>query len=198
MGLGIRSHGQWIAIRSVRVRFAGPHTLEAAHVDRSPSRTDRHPHRSWRDLRVTGTLARDLAHHVFVAGPAEDVEAPGARRRCRWAVGALGRAPGEGTRPDGPALPVDRDPGGRAGRLLEPPRAAKRIDREPCRRSGIDCDLASPAAGEDRQDRWRSLDPYSSRLQARRAAGLCDGQGSDARRQGCELGLTAVYDLVWG
>src|SRR3954447_14653901 len=44
------------------------------------------------------------------------------------------------------------------GRLLDPPRSAKRIDREPCRRSGIDCDLASTAAGEDRQDRWRSLD----------------------------------------
>src|SRR4051794_2003049 len=93
-----------------------------------------HPHRSWRDLRLTGTFACDLAHHVLVAGPTEDVEASGAWRRHRQAVGVLGRAPGEGTGPDGPALPVDRDPGrSRVGRLLDPPRAAERRDREPCR-----------------------------------------------------------------
>ena len=37
------------------------------------------------------------AHHVLVAGPTEDVDASGAWRRHRQAVGVLGRAPGEGT-----------------------------------------------------------------------------------------------------
>src|SRR3954467_12789992 len=40
------------------------------------------------------------------------------------------------------------------------------------------------SAGEDRQDRWRSPGSRSAGLQAGRAPGVCDGQGSDPTRGG--------------
>lgn len=59
-----------------------------------------------------------------------------------------------------------------------------RGDRKLRRRSGLDCNLAPAAAGQDRQDRRRSAGPRVARLSAGRAAGVCDGPGADARGRG--------------
>src|SRR5205823_8497757 len=67
-----------------------------------------------------------------------------------------------------------------AGRLLDPPGAAIRRDREPRGRRRLDPDLAPASAGEDRPDRWRDPGAHPDGLQAWRAAGVFDGQGADA------------------
>src|SRR5208282_6218188 len=61
-------------------------------------------------------------------------------------------------------FPDHRHSGGGIGRLLDSPRVAERRDRKPRRRSGLDCDLASASAGENRSDRRRGA--------STRAAGL--------------------------
>ena len=111
----------------------------------------------------------------------EDVEAFGGGWRRRRAAGAVCRAQQEGRGADRAALSDHRDPGGRPRRLLDPPRAAGRRDRKPRRRSGVDCDLAPAAPGEDRRDRRRGAGARAAGLQAGRTAGVCDGPGADAR-----------------
>ena len=126
-----------------------------------------------------------MADHVAVAGRwREDVEACGGGRRCRRAAGALCRAQEKGEARTGRLLPDHRHPGGRARRVLDPSRAAGRRHRKPCRRSGLDRDLAPAAASQDRQDRRRGAGAGAAGLQAGRAAGVRDGQGADARGRG--------------
>ena len=64
-------------------------------------------------------------------------------------------------------------------RVLDPPRPAKRRDREPFRRSRPHRHVPAASAGEDRSDRRRSPGSRPAGLQAGRAPGLCDGPGSD-------------------
>src|SRR4030081_927425 len=77
-------------------------------------------------------------------------------------------------------FPIYRHPGGRSGRLLDPPGAEVRRDREPRGRRRVDPDLAPASAGEDRPDRWRDPGAHPDGLQAWRAAGVFHGQGADA------------------
>ena len=123
-----------------------------------------------------------MADHLAVAGSRrEDVEAFGGGWRCRRAAGPFCRAQQEGRGADRAALSDHRDPGGRPRRLLDPPRAAGRGDRKPRRRSGVDCDLAPAAPGQDRRDRWRGAGARAAGLQAGRTAGVCDAPSADAR-----------------
>ena len=50
-----------------------------------------------------------------------------------------------------------------------------------CRRCGLNCDLTTPAAGQDRQSRRRSPSARSAGIQTRRTACLRHGQDADAR-----------------
>src|SRR5207245_4722085 len=72
---------------------------------------------------------------------------PGERRV--WAAASVCRAQAQGCGADRPGLPDYRHPGGRAGRLLDPPGAAVRRNREPCGRRRVDPHLASASAGEE-------------------------------------------------
>src|SRR5260221_6946411 len=73
--------------------------------------------------------------------PASDV--PGLLRR-------FAELKAQGCGADRPGLPDYRHPGGRSGRLLDPPGAAIRRDREPRGRRRLDPDLAPASAAEDR------------------------------------------------
>src|SRR5215467_6276048 len=130
---------------------------------------------------LAGTVTQNLADHVAVAwGWGEDVQALGSGGRGVWAAASVRRAQAQSCGADRPGLPDYRHPGGRSGRLLDPPGAAVGRDREPRRRRRLDPDLAPASAGEDRPDRWRNPGAHPDGLQAWRAAGLFDGQGADA------------------
>src|SRR5882757_2069328 len=55
-------------------------------------------------------------------------------------------------------------------------------------------DLAPASAGEDRPDRWRDPGAHPDGLQARRAAGVFDGQGADAAGGGPPACLPRAQD----
>src|SRR4051794_11852296 len=100
----------------------------------------------------------------------------------------------QGRGADRPGLPDHCHPGGRPGRLLDPPGAAVRRDREPRGRPRVNPDLAPKSAGEDRPDRWRDPGAYPDGLQTWRAAGVCDGQGADAAGGGPPACLPRASD----
>src|SRR5580693_1565979 len=54
----------------------------------------------------------------------------------------------------GQSLSDHRCTGGRSRRVLDSPGAPERRHRKPCRRRGLDCNVASAPEGKDRQDRW--------------------------------------------
>src|SRR5258707_1994728 len=89
-------------------------------------------------------------------------------------------AQAQGCGADRPGLPDYRHPGGRSGRLLDPPGAAVRRDREPRGRRRLDPDLAPASAGEDRPDCWRDPGAHPDGLQPWRAAGGLHGPSADA------------------
>src|SRR5215471_6044653 len=141
----------------------------------------RYPHCTWRNLCLAGTVTQNLADHVPVAwGWGEDVQALGSGGRGVWATASVRRAQAQSCGADRPELPDYRYPGGRSGRLLDPPGAAVGRDREPRSRRRLDPDLAPASVGEDRSDRWRDTGAHPDGLQAWRAAGVFDGQGADA------------------
>src|SRR5271155_2202208 len=125
----------------------------------------RHPQRSWRNFRFVGTQPLNLADHFAVGlRRRKDVETR-RRRRRHWSVArALFGVQAEGVCANREIFPDHRHSGGGIGRLLDSPRVAERRDRKPRRRSGLDCDLASAWAGENRSDRRRGA--------STRAAGL--------------------------
>src|SRR6202521_338323 len=99
------------------------------------------PNGSSRNLRFIGTEPVDLADHVSIARPrGEDVEAFGSGRRYRRLAQTVLFAQGKSASTDRPGFPDYRHPGGRSGRLLDPPGAAVRRDREPRGRRRVDPD----------------------------------------------------------
>ena len=80
----------------------------------------------------------------------------------------------------GRILPNHRHSRGGTGWLLDSSGAAERRHRELRRRSGLDCDVAPSAAGQDRQDRRRGFGSRATGVQTRRTACLRHGQGADA------------------
>src|SRR3954451_20461729 len=99
---------------------------------RPPACAGRYPHRSWRDLCLDGTVTPGLADHVPVAwGWGEDVQTLGSCERRGWSAASVRRAQAQGCGADRPGLPDHCHPRGRFGRLLDPPGAAVRRDREP-------------------------------------------------------------------
>src|SRR5260221_325455 len=146
----------------------------------TPACAGRYPHRTWRDLCVAGTVTQNLADHIPVAwGWGEDVQALGSGERGVWAAASVRRTQAEGGGSDRPKLRDYCHPGGRSRRLLDPPGAAVRRDREPRSRRRLDPDLAPASTGEDRPGRWRDPGAHPDGLQAWRAAGMFDGQGAD-------------------
>src|SRR5205814_4715330 len=124
----------------------------------------------------------------------EDVEAFGSGRRYRWLAQTVRSAQGESASADGAGLSDYRHSGDRPRRLLDPPDAAVRRDREPRGRRRVDPDLAPRSAGEDRPDRWRDPGAHPDGLQAWRAAGVFDGQGADAAGGGPPARLPRAPD----
>ena len=98
----------------------------------------------------------------------ENVQALGSGGRGVWAAASVCRAQAQGCGADRPGIPDYRHPGGRFGRLLDPPGAAVRRDREPRGRRRLDPDLAPASAGEDRPDRSR-YDPTETSVPTRSA-----------------------------
>src|SRR5215213_4817093 len=123
---------------------------------------------------------RALADHVPIAWSwGEDVQTLGSGERCVWAAASVCGTPAQSCGADRPGLPDHCHPGGRPRRLLDPPGAAVRRDREPRGRPRLDPDLAPSSAGEDRPDRWRDPGAHPDGVQAWRAAGVFDGPGAD-------------------
>src|SRR6202011_573288 len=126
-----------------------------------------------------------MADHVAVARRRrEDVEARGAWWRCRRATGALCATAEESAGEDGEGLPFRRHPGGRFRRILDRSHATERRDRKPRRRSGLDRDITSATASEDRQDRRRGVGSRAAGIQAGRTWGVGDGESADPRGRG--------------
>src|ERR1700732_4762287 len=126
-----------------------------------------------------------MADHVAVARRRrEDVEARGAWWRCRRATGALCATAEESAGEDGEGLPFRRHPGGRSRRILDRSHATERRDRKPRRRSGLDRDITSATASEDRQHRRRGVGSRAAGIQAGRTSGVRDGESADPRGRG--------------
>ena len=124
-----------------------------------------------------------MADHILVAGRrGEDVEARGRRRRSGGAVGFVCGAAGKGAGEDGPQLSDYRPPGGGSRWVLDPPRLGEGRDRKPCGRPGLDHDFAAEETSQDGPHRRRGAGADAPGLQARRAAGLLDGQAAESRR----------------
>ena len=152
--------------------------------------------RSWRDFRLVGTESFDVADDVAVAGQRrEDVEASAHGGDVAGLLKRVCAAQDKAAARTGQTFPIIVDPGGGAGRVLDPPRAARGRHREPRGRSRLDRDVATATAGEDGQDRWRGAGAGSAGVQARRAAGLRDGSGTDARGGGPPRALSRAQDL---
>lgn len=94
-----------------------------ARCSSKPIRSAGHyPHLTWRNLRLFGTLALEVADHLSVAGRRrEDVETCGGDRRHRRPAGAVCRTQEKGA--DREMLSDHRHLGSRARRLLDPSRA---------------------------------------------------------------------------
>ena len=124
-----------------------------------------------------------MADHILVAGRrGEDVEARGRWRRPGGAIESVCRAAGEDAGEDGPQPSDRRHPGGGSRWVLDPPRLGEGRDRKPCGRPGLDHDFAAEEASQDGPHRWRGAGAGAPGLQARRAAGLLDGQAAQSRR----------------
>ena len=138
--------------------------------------------RTWLITSLSPGAGEKMSKHAVVAGDVAGLLQRFAELK-RKACGA-----------DRAGLPDHCHPGSRSGRLLDPPRARGRGDREPRGRRRLDPDLAPATASEDRPDRWRDAVAHAHGLQARRAQGLLDGQGAVARGGGPPSPLPRAQD----
>src|SRR5215470_2877817 len=133
------------------VQFGADHER----LDRQIRTIDPDPYPPWCNFRFVGIEPLELADHLTVARRwGKDVKAFCSRRRFRRANGALRTTSGEGEASDGSKLSDHRCTGGRSRRVLDSPGAPERRHRKPCRRPGLDCNVAPAPEGKDRQDRW--------------------------------------------
>ena len=145
----------------------------------------RRQHAAERNLRVAGAEPLHLAGDVAVAGSRRaDLAASGEGQRRAGTPGAVRAVTGEGRGADGRAVPVGRHPGGGPRRLLDTPLPGARGYRELRRRRRLDCRFTTQPARQDGQARRRGAGPHAAGLQARGAAGVCDGGGAERRGRG--------------